>query len=87
MKTIRQACSLSLLLMSLSAVTLAGQISTTVVPQPTPPAIVAEGQITTGATEQPDTPGVAGDISTTAQASDSIVEVALSLVQSVLALF
>jgi hypothetical protein len=58
----------------------AGDIHTTVTSPPPPPSpITTESHM--------DTSSVAGEISTPAPASDSMIEVALSLVQGVLALF
>jgi hypothetical protein len=58
----------------------AGDIHTTVISPPPPPSTIAmEGQI--------DAPSVNGQILTTAQASDSVIEMALNLVQSVFSLF
>ena len=65
----------------------AGVIHTPAPAPPPPETVTSGGQITTGVTEPTDTPSVAGVISTPASSADSVVDMALSLVRSVLALF
>jgi hypothetical protein len=83
MSTMSRLCAASLLTLTLSVVTLAGDIHTTVVnpPPPSNPATSSEG----------DTTGVYGDIHTPKDegftVTDPVVEAALSLARAVLALF
>jgi hypothetical protein len=81
MKTLRQLCVASALTLALTLPAFAGEISTTVAsPQPAP-AVTTDGDIETG---------VAGQIeigSSEATAADSVTEIALNLLQSVLSLF
>jgi hypothetical protein len=77
---LRQSCTIFVLVLMLTIPAFSGEISTPrTVSTPPPSSTAVNGEI--------GTPTVEGEISTGAQASDSIVEVALSLVQSVLALF
>ena len=80
MKTLRQFSLALMLGLAFTSSAIAGDITTGVTspPPPAPSSVAADGDITTG---------LNGEISTTAQASDSVVDIALSLVQSVLALF
>jgi hypothetical protein len=85
MRKLHKFIGVVVLTSTLMVSTFAGQID---LPKPaslTPPSVTTGD--TTGVAGQIDLPVADGEISTTAQASDSIVEVALSLVQSVLALF
>jgi hypothetical protein len=80
MKTLRQLCVASVFTLALSMPAFAGQIETPLAP-PTAPAATAEGEISTGVTGQEETG------SGEASATDSATEIALNLLQSVLALF
>lgn len=83
MKALRRFCAASLLTLALTLPVSAGYISTGVTSPPPPPAPAsAPGDSSTS---------VAGEISTTkseeATANDSVTEIALNLIQSVLSLF
>jgi hypothetical protein len=83
MKTFRQLCAASVLILTLTLPASAGWISTTVAPpnpSPTPASAVA-GEMQTGIAGQEETG------SSEATAADSATEIALNLLQSVLALF
>ncbi len=80
MKLLRRLCVALTLTLALAVVTFAGEIHTTVTPPPTN-AATTEGEIETGLAGQIETP------SNEAAVSDSAVNVALNLLQSVLALF
>jgi hypothetical protein len=84
MKTLRQLFVASVFTLALTVSALAGEIHTTVTsspPPPTPQATKADGEISTGVTGQTETGS--GEVS----ATDSATEIALNLLQSVLALF
>jgi hypothetical protein len=82
MKILRQLFAASVLIFTLTLSTFAGDMTTGIAPPSAPTSTVAQGEITTG---------VAGDMSTTnsveATAGDSVAGAAVSVVQSVLALF
>jgi hypothetical protein len=82
MKNLRQLCVAFVFTCALAMPAFAGQIDTMAVPPPPPaPAAATAGEIDTG---------VAGQIeigSSEATATDSVTEVALNLLQSVLSLF
>jgi hypothetical protein len=84
MKTLRQLCVASVFVFSLTFPAFAGEIQTGVAPPPpSQPAQTAtvNGEIQTGLTGQEETGS--GEVSPT----DSATEIALNLLQSVLALF
>jgi hypothetical protein len=84
MKTLRQLCVASVFVFALTIPAFAGEISTGVAPPPpSQPAQTAtvNGEISTGITGQEETS------SSEATAADSATEIALNLLQSVLALF
>lgn len=83
MKTLRQLCVASVFVFALAIPAFAGEISTGVAPPPSQPAQTAtvNGEISTGITGQEETG------SSEATAADSATEIALNLLQSVLALF
>ena len=85
MKTLRQLCAASVLTLMLTLSAFAGQISTGEAPPPPPPPptqqVTNDGQISTGSAGQMTT-GLAGEIS----AGFTATEIALSLIQGVLAL-
>jgi len=84
MKTLRQLCVASVFVFSLTFPAFAGEIQTGVAPPPpSQPAQTAtpNGDIQTGVTGQAETG------SSEATAADSAAEIALNLLQSVLALF
>ena len=80
MKTLRQLLVASVVTFALITPAFAGQMDTMVAPPPTP-AAAAEGQMDTTVAGQIETP------SSEATAADSAMEIALNLLQSVLALF
>jgi hypothetical protein len=91
MKNLRQLCAAVVLALALAAPASAGVISTGVT-QPPPP--TTQGVISTGVTDSPSTQGVISTGVTDqesaedgATASDSVTEIALTLLQSVLSLF
>ncbi len=77
MKNLRALCASVVLALALTTPALAGTMHT---PVATPPPPAPQGDIHTGVTDQEN----AGDEAT---ASDSVTEIALSLLQSVLSLF
>lgn len=82
MKTFRQLCAASVLILTLTLPAFAGWISTTVAPpnpSPTPAAATADTE--TNVT------GQEGTGSSEATVADSATEIALNLLQSVLSLF
>jgi hypothetical protein len=83
MKPLRQLCITLAFTLSLTLPAFAGEISTTVAPpQPAQTSTAAaDGEISTGVTGQEETGS--GEVS----ATDSATEIALNLLQSVLALF
>ena len=81
MKTLRRLCTVFVLTLVLALSAFAGDISTTVVSQPSPP---PESQVST--TGDMST-GFTGEMTTGAAAMDSTTEVALNLLQSLLSLF
>ena len=83
MKTLRQLFVASVFTLALTISALAGEIHTTVTssPPPAPQAATADGEISTGVTGQTETGS--GEVS----ATDSATEIALNLIQTVLALF
>jgi hypothetical protein len=81
MKTLRQLCLALVFTFALVLPAFGGEISTTVAPPPTAHAATTDGEIQTGLTGQIETP------SSEATAGGSAAEVALNLLQSVLALF
>ena len=83
MKTLRQLCVAAVFVFALAIPAFAGEISTGVAPPPSQPAQMAtvNGEISTGITGQEETG------SSEATAADSATEIALNLLQSVLALF
>lgn len=82
MKPLRQLCVALTLTLALSVAADAGEIHTTVAPPPpAPAATTADGQIETPVAGQEETG------SSEATASDSAANIALNLLQSVLALF
>jgi hypothetical protein len=82
MKTLRQLSVASVFLFALTMPTFAGQIETGIAPPPPPvQAATTEGQIETGVT-------TTGQIETGyGEATDSITQAALSVIQSALSLF
>lgn len=79
MKSLRQLCAAFMLTLALTVSTFAGQMSTTVVDPPPPaPEATTQGSMSTT---------VAGQIETNIIATDPTTEVALNLLQSLLALF
>ncbi len=88
MKNLQKVLGAALLALVFSSPASAGVIDTPASTPPPPPAsITTGGEISAGVTEPTDAPGVTGVISTPAQAPDSVVAIALSLVRSVWALF
>lgn len=86
MKTLRQLCIASVFVFSLAIPAFAGEISTGIAPPPaqsstTSGQAAVNGEISTGLTGQEETG------SSEATAADSATEIALNLLQSVLALF
>jgi hypothetical protein len=82
MKTFRQLCAASVLILTLTLPASAGWISTTVAPpDPSPTPAAAAGEMQTGITGQAETG------SSEATAADSATQAALNLLQSVLSLF
>ncbi len=86
MKTLRQLCVASVFVFALTTPALAGEIQIGVAPPPPPSqaqtqTTTTDGEITTGVTGQEETS------SSEATAADSATEIALNLLQSVLALF
>jgi hypothetical protein len=84
MKTLRQLCVASVFVFSLAIAAFAGEIQTTVAPPPPAQATATattNGQIDTTLTGQDETG------SGEASATDSATEIALNLLQTVLALF
>lgn len=85
MKTLRKFLAATVLTCALSIAALAGEIGTGVAQAPPPPSVT--GEISTGNTATAEA-GVAGDIGTgVASTVDPITGIALSLLQSLLALF
>lgn len=89
MKNLRQLCAAVALTLALAAPAAAGNISTGVASPPPPPA--TQGNISTGSPSTQGTihTGVTNQESAEdgATASDSVTEIALTLLQSVLSLF
>lgn len=85
MKQLRILCALVVLTFALMVPAYAGNISTGIADPPPPPSSSAttDGNISTGITSQT----TEGTGETTASASSSITEIAVNLLQSVLALF
>jgi hypothetical protein len=81
MKNLRQFCVALVFTLALTTPAFAGQIETPLAPPTTTSAATTEGQIETPVAGQIETP------SGEATASDSATEIALNLLQSVLALF
>ncbi len=83
MKTLRQLCVATMFTLALTTFAFAGEISTPLAPpQPAPTAAAtADGEISTTVAGQAETG------SSEATAADSATEIALNLLQSVLALF
>jgi hypothetical protein len=80
MKTLRQLCVASVLVLALAIPAFAGEIQIGVAPPPTQTSM-ANGEIQTTVTGQAETG------SSEATAADSATEIALNMLQSVLALF
>lgn len=78
MKHLKRFATVAVFVLTLTTASFAGQISTGITSPPPPPQ---------NSIEQADANNVGGEVTTDAQASDSVVEVALSLVESLLALF
>lgn len=81
MKTLRQLCVASVFVFALAIPAFAGEIQTPLAPPPPAQSATAQGEISTGITGQEETG------SSEATAADSATEIALNLLQSVLALF
>ena len=82
MKTLRQLCVASAFTLALAVSAYAGQIDTPKT-QPTATSVTTEGEIQTPLMGQTETTGSMSE----ATATDSIAEIALNLLQSVLSLF
>jgi hypothetical protein len=81
MKTLRQLCVASVFVFALASPAFAGEIQTPLAPPPPAQSVTAQGEISTTVTGQEETG------SSEATAADSATEIALNLLQSVLALF
>ena len=81
MKALRQLCIASVFTLALTIPAFAGEIQTGVAATPPPKTATADGEIQTGVTGQIETG------SSEATATDSVTEIALNLLQSVLSLF
>lgn len=81
MKNLRRLSVVCAFTFALTIPTFAGEIQTTLVP-PTPPVAATAGQIDTMAAGQIDT-----TVNSEATANDSVTNIALNLLQSVLSLF
>ena len=81
MKTLRQLCVAVVFTLALAIPAFAGEIEITKTAPPPPPTATSNGDIQTGVTGQIETG------SSEATAADSATEIALNLLQSVLALF
>jgi hypothetical protein len=86
MKTLRQLCVASVFVFSLAIPAFAGEIQTTVAP-PSQPAQTSGQQATANGEIQTTVTGQEETGSGEASATDSATEIALNLIQSVLALF
>jgi hypothetical protein len=81
MKALRQLCVASVFVFALAIPAFAGEIQTPLAPPQPAQSVTAQGEISTGLTGQEETG------SSEATAADSATEIALNLLQNVLALF
>jgi hypothetical protein len=87
MKTLRQLCVASVFVFSLAIPAFAGEIQTTVAPPPPVQTSTTNGQATVNGEIQTGLTGQEETGSGEASATDSATEIALNLLQTVLALF